>query len=78
MNSAQLDIEQQFKTRDFRRVSFPTKNGKLIVATRDPEIGRWTILRDGAQIVGGPFSDDDALARLRSLAGQAVGLIRIG
>ena len=78
MNDAQLDIQQQFKARDFRRLSFPTKSGKLIVATRDPESRRWTILRDGSPIVGGPFADDEALARLSSLAGQAVGLIRVG
>ena len=78
MNNAQLDIEQQFKARDFRRVSFPTRNGKQIEATRDPTLQRWTILRDRVPIVGGPFTDDEALDRLRALAGQAVGLIRIG
>jgi hypothetical protein len=78
MNNAQLDIDQHFKERNFRRVSFPLKSGKLIEATRDPKLQRWTILRDRAPIVGGPFTDDEALARLRSLAGQAVGLIRIG
>lgn len=78
MNNAQLDIEQLFKKRDFRRVSFPTKNGKLIEATRDPKLQRWTLLRDKTPIAGGPFSDEEALARLLSLAGQAVGLIRIG
>ncbi len=78
MNDAQLDIEQHFKGRDLRRVSFPTKNGKSIEATRDPKLQRWTILRDRAPIVGGPFTDDEALDRLRALAGQAVGLIRIG
>ena len=78
MNDAQLDIDQHFKGRDFRSVSFPLRSGKLIEATRDPKLQRWTILRDRVPIGGGPFTDDEALARLRALAGQAIGLIRIG
>jgi hypothetical protein len=78
MNDAQLDIEQHFKDNDLRRVRFPTRNGKLIEATYDPQLRRWNLLRDRVPIVGGPFTPEEALSRLRSLAGQAVGLIRIG
>ena len=78
MNDAQLDIEQHFKQRDLRRIRFPTRGGKLIEATYDQQLERWTIVRDRTPVVGGPFTPDEALSRLRALAGQAVGLIRIG
>ncbi len=78
MNDAQLDIEQHFKARNFRPLSFPMRSGKRIEASRDPKLERWTILRDREPISGGPFTDAEALARLLALAGQAVGLIRIG
>jgi hypothetical protein len=78
MNNAQLDIEAIFKQGDFRPLEFELRSGKTITATRNAKQQRWTILRDREVVGGQTFTDGEALARLSALAGQSVGLLRVG